>query len=157
MGSGAYSEGYDSSTLLPTYKGVGILPGASDHTPTVRTYLADQEDAEKILIAARKLREQAGTLSGVAAGEDIVRDVRDVLADVRAVIHAGESGLTWNRLAARLAEQMPEHYADITSETISAQLRALNVRSVNVKDSGQTLKGAKTVDIDAAITRRKAA
>jgi len=157
MGSGAYSEGHDSSTLLPTYKGVGILRGASDHTPTVRTYLADQEDAEKILIAARKLREAARTLTGMAAGEQVARETRDVLADVRTVIHAGEVGLSWNRLAARLAEQMPEHYADTTSETISAQLRALNVRSVNVKDSGQVLKGAKTADIDAAIQRRKAA
>jgi len=157
MGSGAYSEGHDSSTLLPTYKGVGILRGASDNTPTVRTYLADQEDAEKILIAARKLREQAGTLTGMAAGEQAIREVRDVLADVRAVIHPAETGLTWTRLAARLVEQMPEHYADITSETISAQLRALNVRSVNVKDAGQTLKGAKTADIDAAIQRRRAA
>jgi len=157
MGSGAYSEGHDSSTLLPTYKGVGILRGAADSTPTVRTYLADQEDAEKILIAARKLREQAGTLTGMAAGEQVARQVRDVLADVRAVIHAAEAGLSWNRLAVRLAEQMPEHYADTTSETISAQLRALNVRSVNVKDNGQTLKGAKTADIDAAIQRRKAA
>ena len=157
MGSGAYSEGHDSSTLLPTYKGVGILRGASDHTPTVRTYLADQEDAEKILIAARKLREAAGTLTGMAAGEQAIREVRDVLADARTVIHAGENGMTWARLAARLAEQMPEHYADMTAETISAQLRALNVRSVNVKDSGQVLKGAKTADIDAAIQRRKAA
>jgi S-DNA-T family DNA segregation ATPase FtsK/SpoIIIE len=157
MGSGAYSEGHDSSTLLPTYKGVGILRGASDITPTVRTYLADQEDAEKILNAARKLREQAGTLTGMAAGELVARDIRDVLADVRTVIHAGENGMTWARLAARLAEQMPEHYADMTAETISAQLRALNVRSVNVKDNGQVLKGAKTVDIDAAIARRKVA
>ncbi|GAB3982334.1 cell division protein FtsK [Plantactinospora veratri] len=157
LGSGAYSEGHDSSTLLPTYKGVGILRGATDATPTVRTYLADQEDAEKILIAARKLREQAGTLTGMAAGETVAREVRDVLADVRTVIHPGESGLTWNRLAARLAEQMPEHYADITPAAISAQLRDLNVRSVNIKDAGQTLKGAKTADIDTAIQRRKSA
>ena len=30
LGQGTYSEGLDSSTLLPEYKGVGILYGASD-------------------------------------------------------------------------------------------------------------------------------
>ena len=45
LGAGAYSEGLDTSTLLPQYKGVGILRGAGDLSPTVRTYLADgQED-----------------------------------------------------------------------------------------------------------------
>jgi hypothetical protein len=96
LGSGAYSEGFDSSTLLPTYKGVGILRGAADATPTVRTYLADQEDAEKILTAARALRQRAGTLSGVAAGETLARKVRDVLADVKAVFAVDERGLQWD-------------------------------------------------------------
>ena len=41
LGQGAYGEGLDSSTLLPEYKGVGILRGASDASPTVRTFLAD--------------------------------------------------------------------------------------------------------------------
>lgn len=157
LGSGAYSEGHDSSTLLPTYKGVGILRGAADTTPTVRTYLADADDAEKILIAARKLREEAGTLTGMAAGEDITRAVRDVLADVRSVIERGETGAQWEEISSRLAERLPEAYADTTAESISAQVRAFGVRSVDVKRSGKVLKGAKTDDIDAAITRRKAA
>jgi len=157
LGAGANSEGYDSSTLLPSYKGVGILRGASDATPTVRTYLADADDAEKILTAARKLREAAGTLSGMAAGEDIAREVRDVLADVRSVIERGETGAQWEEIAARLAARLPEAYADVTAESISAQVRAFGVRSVDVKRAGKALKGAKTDDIDAAIGRRKAA
>src|SRR5215211_8430374 len=85
LGAGANSEGFDSSQLLPEYKGVGILRGASDATPTVRTYLADAEDAERILTYARSLREKAGTLTGQAAGESLAREIRDVLADVLAV------------------------------------------------------------------------
>jgi hypothetical protein len=157
LGSGAYSEGFDSSTLLPTYKGVGILRGASDATPTVRTYLADQEDAEKILIAARALRERAGTLSGVAAGESVAREVRDVLADVKMVFGADERGLQWDDIATRLAERMPEHYGDTTAEAISAQLRALGVPSVDVKRAGAARKGCKAEAIDGAIARRKTA
>jgi S-DNA-T family DNA segregation ATPase FtsK/SpoIIIE len=156
LGDGAYSEGHDSSTLLSSYKGVGILRGAFDHTPTVRTHLADAEDAEKILKAARVLRERAGTLSGMAAGQDTAREYRDVLADVRAVFGTGEPGLHWTTIAARLAERLPEHYADATAEAVSAQLRALNVASVDVKRDGTNLKGAKLAAITAAIEKRTA-
>jgi S-DNA-T family DNA segregation ATPase FtsK/SpoIIIE len=157
LGSGAYSEGFDSSTLLPSYKGVGILRGASDATPTVRTYFADGDDAEKILTAARQLREAAGTLSGMAAGEDVARIGRDVLADVRAMFEQVERGLQWEDIAGRLADRLREFYADVTAESISAQVRAFGVRSVDVKRAGKALKGAKADDIDAAIQRRKAA
>jgi hypothetical protein len=157
LGSGAYSEGYDSSELLPQYKGVGILRGASDATPTVRTFLADAADAEKILIAARAYRERAGTLSGMAAGEEAVREQRDVLADALGAYRHGETWLSWQLLAARLAEMLPEHYADLTAEAISAQLRGLGVPSRNGKQDGQVLKGAKAADVDAALQRRETA
>ncbi|MEV4575423.1 hypothetical protein AB0K16_19435 [Nonomuraea jabiensis] len=93
LGSGSYSEGFDSSTLLPSYKGVGLLRGAGDDTPTVRFHLADAEDAERILLTARKLRERAGTLTGMAAGQAAIREVRDVLADALSVFQSGETGL----------------------------------------------------------------
>ncbi|MDR7324157.1 MULTISPECIES: cell division protein FtsK [Catenuloplanes] len=158
LGSDAYSEGFDASALPSgaQYRGVGILYGAADETPTVRSYLADAEDAEKILTAARRHREAAGTLTGDAAGESIAREVRDVLADVRSVFLPGENGLHWPTIAGRMAERMPEHYADITADAISAQLRE-HVPSVNVKIRGEVLKGARVTDLDAAIERRKSA
>lgn len=88
---GAYSEGRDTSALLPQYKGVGILRGATDASPTVRTYAADGQDAERILIAARALRQRAGTLSGMALGERDA-EARDVLADVLAVVGTDRGG-----------------------------------------------------------------
>ncbi|GAA3180580.1 hypothetical protein [Nonomuraea roseoviolacea] len=155
LGSGAYSEGFDSSALLPSYKGVGILRGAGDDTPTVRFHLADAEDAEKILQCARKLRERAGTLSGMAAGQAAIREMRDVLADTLTVFQPGESGLPWAVIATRLAERIAEHYADLTAEAVSAQLRALGVPSVDIKRDGKALKGAKKAAITAAISRRE--
>ncbi|AXH89377.1 cell division protein FtsK [Micromonospora aurantiaca] len=158
LGSGAYSEGYDSSLLLPTYKGVGILRGASDDTPTVRTFLADAEDAEKILIAARRIREQAGTLSGMAAGEDMTRESRDVLADVIKVwSYIGRQGVQWPQLAELLAAHMPEQYAGESPESISALIRGEGVPSVDVKTDGVALKGCRRRDIEAAIERRQIA
>jgi S-DNA-T family DNA segregation ATPase FtsK/SpoIIIE len=156
LGGDAYAEGFDASSLPvgDEYRGVGYLYGMTDETPTVRTFLADHTDAEKILTAARAHRERLGTLTGMAAGEEMRRATRDVLSDVRAVMDA-ETGLQWPTIAARLAERMPEHYADITADAISAQCRALGVPSVGIKRDGQVLKGAKADAVDKAINRRK--
>ncbi|WP_344213436.1 cell division protein FtsK [Kribbella sancticallisti] len=155
LGGDAYAEGFDAASLPvgDEYRGVGYLYGASDATPTVRTYLADHSDAEKILTAARAHRERLGLLTGMAAGEDIERATRDVLADVLAVMGA-DTAAHWDTIAGRLAQQMPEQYDGTTPEAISAQARALNVPSVNVKRDGATRKGAKADDIRAAIARR---
>jgi len=147
----------DSSTLLPEYKGVGMLRGLpnSDAAPTTRTYLADAEDAEKILVAARAYRERAGTLCGMAAGESAEVARRDVPHDAESVFYAGRAWISWQRLAARLADAVPAAYADVTAEAVSAELRAAGVASVNGKQDGQVLKGAKLTDIREAIHRRE--
>jgi hypothetical protein len=155
LGGDAYAEGFDASALPvgDAYRGVGLLYGQTDTTPTVRTFLADHSDAEKILTAARTHRERCHTLTGDAVGEEISRQVRDVLAD--AITGFGpDARLPWQILAGRLAETMPEHYADLTADTISAQLRALGVSSVNVKWDGAVLKGARLADVHAAAQRR---
>jgi S-DNA-T family DNA segregation ATPase FtsK/SpoIIIE len=155
LGGGSASEGFDSSELLPSYKGVGILRGHADETPTVRTFLADADDAERILLAARTLREQAGTLTGVAAGETVARQVRDVLRDVDSVYRAGEAWISWQALGARLAEQLPEAYADTTQEAISAQVRAQGVQAKKGRDGASTLWGVPRDQVQQAIKRRE--
>jgi DNA segregation ATPase FtsK/SpoIIIE, S-DNA-T family len=152
LGQGAYSEGLDTSTLLPQYKGVGILRGASDASPTVRTYLADGQDAEKILTAARALRSRAGTLSGMALGETEAV-TRDVLADVLEVLGT-DPGLQWAVLAERLAKRFPDRWADATADALSAQLRSLGVPSVDVKSAGRALKGCRRGDVETAAGSR---
>jgi hypothetical protein len=147
LGAGAYSEGLDTSALLPQYKGVGILRGATDESPTVRTYLADGKDAEKILLAARGLRERAGTLTGMAAGVEVETPSRDVLADVLAVF-GSDPGLHWQVLAARLAKQLPERWEDASGEAVSAECRAFGVPSVVVKMFGRSLRGCRREDVE---------
>ncbi|MDQ7910271.1 cell division protein FtsK [Phytohabitans sp. ZYX-F-186] len=158
LGGDAYGEGYDAASLPmgPEYRGVGYLYGLTDETPTTRTHLADAADAEKILLAARRHREAAGTLSGYAAGEEAARQVRDVLADVVSVFLPGEDRLTWQTLAARLTDMIAEAYAGTTSEAISAQVRAFGVPSENVRDGDEVLKGCKLAAVKAAIARRDA-
>jgi DNA segregation ATPase FtsK/SpoIIIE, S-DNA-T family len=152
LGAGAYSEGLDSSVLLPQYKGVGILRGASDASPTVRTYLADGQDAERILTAARALRERAGTLAGMAAGVGFDRAARDVLSDVLAVFGA-DTALHWGVLAERLAREFPDRWADASADSVSAQCRSLGVPSVDVKSAGRVLKGCRRSDAETAAGR----
>lgn len=165
LGGDAYAEGFDASALpvgdgengTIDYRGIGILYGITDHAPTVRTFLADHEDAEKIFTKARALREHFGTLSGSAAGEEAAREHRDVLADIRRVFYAGEAWISWPQIAQRLREELPEHYADMTSDAVSAQARALKVPSVDGRDKsqgGKVVKGAKVAAVDAAIERR---
>jgi hypothetical protein len=138
LGGDAYQEGYDASAIPvgPEYRGVGYLYGATDDTPLTRFHLADGRDAEKILTAARRHRERLGLLSGEAAG-DVVFDgeLVDPLADALSVIAATEANISWPRLAARLAEQMPDRYEDITAEAVSARLRALGVKGKSVADA----------------------
>lgn len=155
LGGDAYGEGYDASTLPvgDEYRGVGHLYGASDHTPTVRTYLADHQHAEKILAAARRLRERAGTIAGYAAGEDTGIARQDVLADVLDAFGA-DRALHWAELADRLAAQFADRWADVNAETISAQCRQLGVRSVDVKRSGTVLKGCRREAVEVAQSQR---
>jgi S-DNA-T family DNA segregation ATPase FtsK/SpoIIIE len=161
LGGDAYQEGFDASALPigDEYRGVGILYGVSDQTPTVRTFLAEAPDAEKILMAARQHRERVGTLSGLAAGEDVAREVRDVMADARSVFYAGEMRISWPELAARMSQSMPEHYADLTPDAISAQLRSLGVTAKSVKDrkhfESGTGQGFDLTALEAAINRRQ--
>jgi S-DNA-T family DNA segregation ATPase FtsK/SpoIIIE len=160
LGGDAYSEGHDGSAIPigMEYRGVGILYGATDDTPMVRTYLANGADADRILTAARAHRERAGTLIGAAAGAQAdIRPPRDVLDDVLKVwSYVGRAGgLQWPRLAELLADEFPAAYAGTTAESVSALLRAEGVPSVDVKAGGTNLKGCKREAVDAAIRRRQ--
>jgi S-DNA-T family DNA segregation ATPase FtsK/SpoIIIE len=77
LGEQMNTRGYDSSRLLASHKGVGILrpdgdtqAGADVLALTVRTYYMPNEDWQVICQRGRALREAAGTLTGHAAGRD---------------------------------------------------------------------------------------
>jgi len=155
LGTEAYQEGFDA-TALPRgkrYRGAGILYGCPDldHTPTVRTHLADGLDAEKILLAARSYREKARTLTGMAVDEEPEKPGRDVLADALVMFTAAEGGLHWAELATRLAERIPERWHDATADAVSAQLRDLGVPSKDVKRGGVVLKGCRKEHLETAM------
>ena len=155
LGNEAYGEGYDCSGLPlgEEYKGIGILYGLTDEAPTVRTYLADGQDAEVICLAARKIREKARTLSGDALGVELDEPESDIAADLLEVM-GGDAGLWWETAAERLAEHFPMRHADATAESISAAARARGVPSGDVRwppgRTGTNRKGCKKSDLAAA-------
>lgn len=135
LGNGAYSDGYDSSALPNgdgsdggfDYRGIGILYEAPVPNATVRTYKCDGPEAEFVLQAARRHRERAGTLDGMAAGLEVVAQPRDPLTDAIDAFRDGETFLSWDTLAGRLGEQQPERYAKVTGEGLSKTLRGLGL------------------------------
>ena len=91
---------------------------------------------------ARAARERAGTLTGAAVGDSEDQAARDPAADALAVFNS-EAGLHWGTLAERLAQRWPDRWAGATAESVSAELRALGVPSVQVKMNGENLKGCR--------------
>jgi DNA segregation ATPase FtsK/SpoIIIE, S-DNA-T family len=137
LGGDAYQEGYDASALpaSPEYRGVGYVYGASDETPLTRFHKVEGPDAERILLAAREHRERLGQLSGEAAGDVVIEgEVVDPLTDALSVIATTEPNISWPRLAARLAEQLPDRWGDIDAAGISARLRGLGAKGKPVAD-----------------------
>ncbi|MFF4597249.1 cell division protein FtsK [Amycolatopsis sp. NPDC001319] len=91
LGEQMNTRGFDSSRLLPSHKGVGILrpdgdtaAGADVLAMTVRTYYMPNEDWRTICEQGRALREAVGTLTGHAAGQDNI-PVLDHAAAIKAI------------------------------------------------------------------------
>lgn len=149
MGNESYGEGYDASGLPlgDDAKGIGILYALVDDAPTVRTYLANGEDAEVICRAGRKLREKARTLSGYALSVEPDEPDSDIVADLLEVI-GGDPGMWWEAAAERLAGRFPQRHADATAESASAAARARGIPSVDVRVGGRALKGCRKRDLE---------
>jgi S-DNA-T family DNA segregation ATPase FtsK/SpoIIIE len=152
LGTSAYKNGIRSTTFRPGVDaGLGYQVGAAAQPLVIRTYYLDMAATEKIAVRARALREHAGTLSGVALGEDGTAPQRDVLADVREVL-AGVSGLHWQPLADRLAQRFPDRWAEATGDAVRAELGARGVPSVVVVMDGTRARGCRAADVERAVS-----
>lgn len=157
MGNESYGEGYDASTLPigedDEFKGIGILYAWRDDSPTVRTYLADGEDAEVICLAGRKIREDNGTLSGDAAGVELDEPESDIIADLLEVMGA-DPGLWWEVAAERLEARWPMRHADATGDGVRSSCAKRGVPSVDVRmpptRDGIKHRGCKKADLVSA-------
>ena len=150
LGTSAYKNGIRATTFRAEVDaGLGYLVGASSSAQVARTYYLNLPDTERVAKRARALREAAGTLSGVALGQDDTAPQRDVLADAAEVL-AGANGMHWQPLADRLAERFPERWAEATGDAVRAELGARGVPSVVVVMDGTRARGCRAADVDKA-------
>jgi DNA segregation ATPase FtsK/SpoIIIE, S-DNA-T family len=146
LGTSAYKNGLRATTFRPEIDaGIGYLAGAGPGPQVVRTFYLNMADAERAAIRARALREAAGTITGHAAGAED-ESARDVLADMLAVF-GSDAGLQWADAAARLASRFPARWEGASGDAVSAECRALGVRSVNVRGSAGQAKGCRRADV----------
>ncbi|MEU1540986.1 cell division protein FtsK [Actinacidiphila glaucinigra] len=167
LGTSAYKNGIRATTFTKSDKGIGYLAGATDDPQIVRTYYLDNPAADRICDRARTARKNAGTLSGLAAGQAPERrEAADTLLDdVLAVVPSGEAKV-WNDVAVdRLAELRPELYgpwgemepADKARQlTTSLKLHGVSTGQVARRINGKTVNrtGFERAHIAAAIAER---
>jgi S-DNA-T family DNA segregation ATPase FtsK/SpoIIIE len=148
LGTSAYKNGVRATLFRPEIDaGLGYLKGATPSPKVVRSYFLDVPAAKGVVVRARAARERAGTLTGAAIGEG-GEAARDALADALAVFE-GDAGLHWPELAERLVRRYPGRWAGATGDAVSAQLRALGVPSVQVKQDGINRQGCRRADLEA--------
>jgi DNA segregation ATPase FtsK/SpoIIIE, S-DNA-T family len=152
LGTGSSSLGYRAEVFRSkTDAGMGWMK-AEGEPQIVRTYYLDLPATERIAERARLLRERAGTLTGYAVEETDDDAARNFAADVLAIF-AADTRLWSETIAARLAERLPEAYADITADAVASQLRGIGVPVVDVREQGKpNRKGAKREDVEQAAT-----
>src|SRR5258706_10330563 len=136
LGTGSYKAWHNAAAFrAKTDAGLGWLKGEGE-AQVVRTFYLDLPATERIAARARVIRDQAGVLTGYALGLDDAKPARSFAADVLSVFGA-DAKLYTATIAARLAERIPQAYADITPAAAASQLRNLGIAVKNVRETGQ--------------------
>jgi S-DNA-T family DNA segregation ATPase FtsK/SpoIIIE len=140
LGEQMNTRGYDSSKLLPSHKGVGILrpDGESDTgddsiAQVVRSDYMPNAEWRVICERGRALREAAGTLNGHAAGEDTPRRTVDPAAVLRALGPAPNPAD--NHLHNDAADGLPEPLASVAAHLGEALTRRPFVPTAELVDA----------------------
>jgi S-DNA-T family DNA segregation ATPase FtsK/SpoIIIE len=157
LGEQMNTRGYDSSRLLASHKGVGILrpdgdaqAGAEVLALTVRTYYMPNEDWRTICERGRELRRAAGRLTGHAAGQDTT-PVVDHASAVKA-IGAGSAE------PAPIARELPEPLAsvlDYLGEDVESRDFVPTAELVEALDVEPTVFGRQMGELGCRPTRNR--
>lgn len=149
LGTSAYKRGINATLFGLADKGIGWALGFSEDAQVVKSYNVNGPMAEGVSARGRAIRAAAGLLTGQAAGQDSRAEPRSFAADVLTVFD-GADKLHTASIADRLAERMPDVYADITPAAVASQLRALGVTVKNVREPGsQPAPGAERTAVEA--------
>ncbi|MET9860601.1 FtsK/SpoIIIE domain-containing protein [Streptomyces smyrnaeus] len=134
LGTSMYKRGIQASTFTKSDLGIGYLVGAVDEPQIVRGNYLDNPQADSVCERARQARIKAGTLSGLAAGEEPQREGRNetLLADILAVVPPKEAKV-WNEtVIERLAELRPETYEGWGAEQLTSALKPFGIETTQI-------------------------
>jgi S-DNA-T family DNA segregation ATPase FtsK/SpoIIIE len=155
LGEQMNTRGYDSSTLLPGHKGVGILRPDGDTEAgtdmlalTVRTYYMPNAEWREVCTRGRELRVAAGTLTGHAAGDRATRAI-----DPTAVLKALGSGAP-----AEPAVELPEPLASVVrylGDGLDGREFVPTAELVEVLDAEPTAFGRQMGELGCQPTRQR--
>ncbi|WP_371527238.1 cell division protein FtsK [Streptomyces sp. NBC_01283] len=134
LGTSAYKRGVRATMFAWGDKGIHYFVGEGSDARIVSSAYVDGPGADRIAARARKLREDAGRLSGHALGEEpeVTASAYDLLADILAVVTAKEPKLWSETIVTRLAELRPEVYEGWGPEALNAALKPHGIATVQV-------------------------
>lgn len=127
LGTSMYKAGYRATAFRAKVDaGIGILVGATPLPSVVRSVYLDGPTVERIAKSARALREEAGTLSGHALGEEPTVLV-DVVSVVRDAFGPDETALWTDVLLERIRTAVPGHFDDWEPAQLTTTLKAAGI------------------------------
>lgn len=134
LGTSAYKRGVRATMFAWGDKGIHYFVGEGADARIVSSVFVDAPAADAIAGRARAARERAGTLSGHALGEapEPAAPAYDLLADILAVVPAGEAKVWSETIVTRLAELRPDVYDGWEPETLSAALKPRGISTIQV-------------------------
>jgi S-DNA-T family DNA segregation ATPase FtsK/SpoIIIE len=142
LGTSAYQNGLRATTFTRSDRGIGYLVGATDAPTVTRSYYLDQQASDAIVSRARVLREQAGLLTGHAAGDEVLTRQASLLDDLRTVFAQCQVlRLSTERILEVLGALRPALYAGWTPEQLAAALRPHEIAPTQVWVDGRNKKG----------------
>lgn len=135
LGTSSYQAGLRATVFSFDDKGVAYLKSDGADARIVRSVVGlDAPTAEKVAARARANRATSGRLTGMAAGEEMEREQRQVelLEDLRAVVVGPAAHL--GDLVALLGELRPGVYGHLDPGALGTMLRAAGVPVSTVWD-----------------------
>ncbi|MER7954744.1 cell division protein FtsK [Streptomyces sp. NPDC096030] len=158
LGKGKAAQGADASVLSEEHMGVGVLVTGPASYVTVRADYLDGPAFAALCRKGRTLREQAGQLTGEAAGDVTAAadaagiTVPAIVSDVLEVMRHSPRMFTPDLLAG-LVNIDEDTYGDFNAESLASALEAAGVKrtSKQVKISGSNGAGYQRRDIEAAV------
>ncbi len=148
LGTGHYKRGNNAMRFSRKDMGCGLLLGEEDEPQILRTFYIDTPTADRITERALELRREAGTVTGVAAGElEAIAPATGLPEHLAAAWTPGEAAMWLEVLLPRIADAHPELYADWSTVDLGNACRAAGIARKDIgRGSGANKRTRRGID-----------